>query len=104
MCCVCVVTSLAGKCGWPGDVDGPADEALLSDVLDVQCLSNCSVLVTEPGAGRIRLIQDPSQPCLPAEPKGILALLLPRFLKAYSHMLGCGLSVQLLPGVDVSRL
>jgi len=44
-------------------VDGNAAEALFSDVWDVQCLDNCSVLVAEPGSGRIRTIQDSSGTC-----------------------------------------
>ncbi|DBA78889.1 TPA: hypothetical protein ACH3X1_008771 [Trebouxia sp. C0004] len=58
-----VVSTYAGVCGKAGDVDGNAAEALFSDVWDVQCLDNCSVLVAEPGSGRIRTIQDSSGTC-----------------------------------------
>lgn len=52
------VSTYAGTCGEAGDIDGGAQEALFSDVFDIQCLANCSVLVAEPGTGRVRLILD----------------------------------------------
>ena len=52
-------------------MDGDAEEALFSDVYDVQCLVNCSVLVAEPGSGRIRLILDSSTDCPAAAAAGL---------------------------------
>ena len=62
-CVVGYVSTYAGVCGQAGVLDGTAAEALFSDVGDVQCLSNCSVLVAEPGSGRIRIILDSSGTC-----------------------------------------
>lgn len=64
------VSTYAGTCGEAGDKDGDAREALFSDVFDIQCLANCSVLVAEPGTGRVRLILDSNQ-CPPTTPPGI---------------------------------
>ena len=63
-----VLATYAGTCGQAGDVDGAAQDALFSKVFDVQCLSNCSVLVSEPGSGRVRLILDTVEHCRTAVP------------------------------------
>lgn len=49
-------------------MDGDAGEALFSDVFDVQCLANCSVLVAEPNTGRVRLILDSNDCPAPTTP------------------------------------
>lgn len=68
------VSTYAGTCGQSGDTDGGAQDALFSEVYDVQCLANCSVMVTEPGTGRVRLILD-SQHCpAPASPPGTASI------------------------------
>ncbi len=83
-CIAGVVSTYAGICGKAGDVDGNAAEALFSDVWDVQCLDNCSVLVAEPGSGRIRTIQDSSGTC-PASTAG--------FVSPKTHALACSLTL-----------
>lgn len=62
------MSTYAGTCGEAGDVDGAAQDALFSEVFDVQCLANCSVLVSEPGSGRVRLILDTADDCPAATP------------------------------------
>ena len=58
-----LVSTYAGVCGEAGDVDGDAEDAMFTEVYDVQCLANCSVLVAEPGSGRIRLVLDSAGDC-----------------------------------------
>ena len=66
------MSTYAGTCGQKtGETDGGAQDALFSEVFDVQCLANCSVMVTEPGTGRVRLILDSEQCPAPATPPGI---------------------------------
>lgn len=49
------VTTLAGRCGLTGFVDGPASGALFSTGLkSIVCLANCSVLVADVSNGRLR--------------------------------------------------
>ena len=51
------VDTLAGQCTHSGDVDGDASEALFSTAIDgVACLSNCSILVTDPSSRTVRVI------------------------------------------------
>ncbi|KAL3150340.1 hypothetical protein ABBQ32_000184 [Trebouxia sp. C0010 RCD-2024] len=64
------VSTYAGRCGETGEKDGGAQDALFSEVFDVQCLANCSVMVTEPGTGRVRLILDSEHCPAPSAPPG----------------------------------
>lgn len=89
------VSTYAGICGEAGEADGGAQEALFDDVFDVQCLANCSVLVTEPGTGRVRLILD-SDDCPAAIPPGSL-----RQHKQHLHPHRPGAALWQLPGVSV---
>ncbi|BDA43577.1 hypothetical protein COCOBI_04-5900 [Coccomyxa sp. Obi] len=51
------VTTLAGECGNPGDVDGEMHSALFSNgIEDIACLPNCTFLVTDPSSRSVRAI------------------------------------------------
>ena len=84
------MSTYAGICGEAGDRDGDAEDAMFSGILDIQCLANCSVLVTEPGSGRIRLILDSSADC-PTRPTPGMLQSLAKFAFQLDHVLVCGL-------------
>ena len=80
-------------------MDGNAAEALFSDVWDVQCLDDCSVLVAEPGSGRIRTIQDSSGTC--PDPAASTAGLVPQDSFIYMQPHIADIVVNLMhPGCD----
>eukprot|EP00884_Botryococcus_braunii_P022497 jgi/Botrbrau1/8931/Bobra.0148s0044.1 len=55
-----VVETFAGACGDPGQKDGPVDEARFNQGLkEVACLPNCSVVVDDGTAHKLRLINVP---------------------------------------------
>ena len=71
------VATLAGQCTHAGDVDGDASEALFSTAIEgVACLSNCSILVTDPSSRTVRVITPdgdcPGQPDTPPSNAGTL--------------------------------
>ena len=51
------VSTFAGQCESPGEHDGDSSEAqFLTAIQGVACLSNCSVLVTDPSSRSVRII------------------------------------------------
>ena len=51
------VSTFAGQCESPGEHDGDSSEAQFSTAIQgVACLSNCSVLVTDPSSRSVRII------------------------------------------------
>ena len=59
------MTTLAGECGNPGNVDGDLNSALFSNgIEDIACLANCTFLVTDPSSRSVRAIA-PDQTCAP---------------------------------------
>lgn len=57
------MTTLAGDCGNPGNIDGEMHSALFSNgIEDIACLANCTFLVTDPSSRSVRAIA-PNETC-----------------------------------------